>query len=232
MAKVSITTIENLQNEASVVEKINGNFTAIQAAVEKTLFRDGTSPNQMVSDFDANNHRILNLPTPTDYNEPALHGELQQYVDAAEDAQVAAETAQGLAETAQEAAETAQENAETAETGAENTLAEFQTIWLGVKTADPTGTITEGAFYFNSTNNSLRVYSNGAFVQGYVVPDDYVSEAPNDAGQYVRQSEAWVALDLTAFVESVDVEELVVTDQTTYDGLTPDASTLYFILAS
>jgi|SRR5687768_1343955 len=39
---------------------LNANNTAIETAVENTLSRDGTSPNQMLSDLDMNGHRILN----------------------------------------------------------------------------------------------------------------------------------------------------------------------------
>lgn len=38
----------------------NANNTLIETALENTLSRDGTSPNQMLSDLDMNGHRILN----------------------------------------------------------------------------------------------------------------------------------------------------------------------------
>lgn len=230
MAKVTISTIGNLQNESSAIEVINDNFEAIQDAIEKTLSRDGTSPNALSSDLDVNEYRILNLPAPTTDTEPARHGDIQQYVDAAEAAQEAAETAQTAAETAQSGAETAEDGAESAKSDAEDALATFQSIWLGILADDPAGPHTTGAFYFNSTSNALRVWTvDEEFVQGYVVPDDFVADAPDDGSLYARQNEAWTSFTLDEFVESTDVNEIVVLDQTTYDGLTPDANTLYFI---
>lgn len=40
--------------------KHNTNYDAIEAAIENTLSRDGTAPNQMEADFDMNGHDILN----------------------------------------------------------------------------------------------------------------------------------------------------------------------------
>ena len=65
MAKLTLNDLVNLQNEASAVASINSNNAAIEAALEKTLSRDGTSPNMMGAELDMNSHRIYNLPEPT-----------------------------------------------------------------------------------------------------------------------------------------------------------------------
>jgi len=99
---------------------------------------------------------------------------------AAETAQTAAETAQSAAETAQTAAETAETNAETAQTAAEaaQTAAEtaqsaaetaydnFDDRYLGAKASDPTldndgDALIDGALYFDTTNNVMKVYDLG-----------------------------------------------------------------------
>ena len=99
---------------------------------------------------------------------------------AAQAAQTAAETAQTAAEAAQTAAETAQTNAETAETNAETaqTAAEaaqaaaelaydnFDDRYLGAKASDPTldndgNALIDGALYFDTTNNVMKVYDLG-----------------------------------------------------------------------
>jgi microcystin-dependent protein len=72
------------------------------------------------------------------------------------------------AEAAKDAAETAQTAAELAETGAENALDEFTDIYLGAKSSDPTvdndgNALTTGAFYWNTSTNSIRVYNGSAF---------------------------------------------------------------------
>lgn len=99
---------------------------------------------------------------------------------AAEAAQTAAETAQTAAETAQTAAETAETNAETAETNAETAQAaaeaaqaaaeavydNFDDRYLGAKATDPTldndgDALIDGALYFDTTNNVMKVYDLG-----------------------------------------------------------------------
>lgn len=64
MAKLTLTDLANLQNETTAVTRINNNNAAIETAVENTLSRDGTSPNEMQSDLDMNSNQIYNLPVP------------------------------------------------------------------------------------------------------------------------------------------------------------------------
>lgn len=58
--KVSLVTIGSLQNESTALAQLNANSAAITAAMDNTLSRDGTSPNQMGSNFDMNSYSILN----------------------------------------------------------------------------------------------------------------------------------------------------------------------------
>ena len=58
MPKLTTQQIENIQSALSV---LNANFAAIEEAVNNTLSRSGTSPNQMVANLDMNGFRILNL---------------------------------------------------------------------------------------------------------------------------------------------------------------------------
>lgn len=51
-------------------DTLNANKTAIEAALENTLSRDGTSPNAMGAPLDMNSNRVLNLPAPTSAAEP------------------------------------------------------------------------------------------------------------------------------------------------------------------
>ena len=64
MAKLTLQNLSNLQNETSAVNIINANNDAIEAAVENTLSRDATPPNQMARELDMNGQQILNLPAP------------------------------------------------------------------------------------------------------------------------------------------------------------------------
>jgi len=61
MAKLTLNDLVNLQNETTAVTLVNANNTLIETALENTLSRDGTSPNQMGADLDINSHRVINV---------------------------------------------------------------------------------------------------------------------------------------------------------------------------
>ena len=73
MAKV---TLFDLSSGSFTVDLLNSNFDAIEAAFEKTLFRDGTAPNTMLANLDMNSYRILNLPNAASNGEPVTLGQL------------------------------------------------------------------------------------------------------------------------------------------------------------
>jgi hypothetical protein len=91
----------------------------------------------------------------------------------AETAQAAAEAAQAAAELAETNAETAETNAETAQTAAEAAQAaaelvydNFDDRYLGAKASDPAldndgSALIDGALYFDTTNNVMKVYDLG-----------------------------------------------------------------------
>lgn len=72
MAKL---TLNEIQGGYLSSEKMNENFQAIEEAIENTVSRDGTVPNTMVSDFDMNNYRIINLLPATSNHEPITYGQ-------------------------------------------------------------------------------------------------------------------------------------------------------------
>lgn len=60
MAKLELTPITSLGNVSSAIAAINNNYDAIEEALENTLSRDGTLPNQMEADLDLNSYDLLN----------------------------------------------------------------------------------------------------------------------------------------------------------------------------
>jgi len=62
MAKLTLNTIGSRYGS---IDALNDNFDAIEAAIENTLSRDGTSPNTMLSNVDMNSKRIINLADGT-----------------------------------------------------------------------------------------------------------------------------------------------------------------------
>ncbi len=77
MSKLELNDISSiLSNPTGAATAINNNNAAIEAALENTLSRDGTSPNMMEANLDMNSKRILNLPSPLQLTEPVRLGDL------------------------------------------------------------------------------------------------------------------------------------------------------------
>lgn len=146
MAKIG--TISSVTTGYLSNAQINANFTAIVAAFDNTVSRDGSSPNTVTANIDMNSKQLINLTAPTSN----LMAATKKYVDDNNDnaaVVAAAVAAQVAAEAAQAAAELAETNAETAESGAEAA----ETAALAVTTVV---TIT-------STSNAITVdLDNGA----------------------------------------------------------------------
>jgi hypothetical protein len=68
--KVVLGSIASFQNDTTAVTQYNANNTALTAALDNTLSRDGTLPNQMSANLDMNSNQIINLPTPTSNYSP------------------------------------------------------------------------------------------------------------------------------------------------------------------
>lgn len=75
MAKLTLNDITTGYGSETLY---NANNDLIEAALENTLSRDGTSPNTMGASLDMNSNSIINLPTPTG----AGHAANKAYVDA------------------------------------------------------------------------------------------------------------------------------------------------------
>lgn len=71
MAKLVLTDLASLESQASAIQTINANAAAIETALENTLSRDGTSPNQMEAVLDMNDYRVINLAAPVSSSDAA-----------------------------------------------------------------------------------------------------------------------------------------------------------------
>lgn len=74
MPKVTVQTVSSGYVSGPIIDS---NFTNVQTAMENTLSRDGTSPNQMEANIDMNGNRVTNLPDAVSTSEPATLGQLQ-----------------------------------------------------------------------------------------------------------------------------------------------------------
>lgn len=75
MAKLTLTDVS--AGYLSVAT-YNANNALIEAALENTVSRDGTSPNTMSADFDMNSNKVVNVTDPTNNQDAAT----KAYVDA------------------------------------------------------------------------------------------------------------------------------------------------------
>ena len=93
-------------------------------------------------------------------------------------------TSAASASTAQAAAETAQTAAEAAQAAAETALDNFDDIYLGAKSSDPTAdndgdALTAGDLYFNTTSNTLKVYTGSAWADAALTATDFLQVTNN-----------------------------------------------------
>lgn len=79
MAKLTLTNITNITGDPTgAAAAINANSDLIEAALENTLSRDGTSPNAMSDDFDMNSNRIINLADGVDPQDAVTKAQLDE----------------------------------------------------------------------------------------------------------------------------------------------------------
>lgn len=79
--KVIFDNLVNLENQTSAVVTINNNNDRLATAMDKTLSRDGTTPNEMESNLDMNDNRIVNLPKALTNTEPVRLTEFNELTD-------------------------------------------------------------------------------------------------------------------------------------------------------
>ena len=147
--------------EATLDQDGNQAFYMAQEAIDITE----NSLNKDASDlWDANNTRIINVATPTGTNDSAN----KAYVDAV----AGSATAAAASETAAANSATAAQNAQNA---AEAALDTFDDDFLGSKSSDPSvdndgNALTDGALYYNTTDNRIKVYDLGTTSWYFIAP--------------------------------------------------------------
>ena len=147
--------------EATLDQDGNQSFFMAQEAIDVTE----NSLNKNAQDvFDAENKRIVNVATPTSANDSAN----KSYVDAVAGSATAAAASQTAAANSATAAQNAQAAAEAA-------LDTFDDDFLGAKSSDPTldndgNALTDGALYYNTTDNRMKVYDLGTTAWLFISP--------------------------------------------------------------
>lgn len=94
--KVTLANVGDITQTTTAANTINSNSAAIVAAMDNTLSRDGTTPNQMGANLDMNSNHILNLPTPASDTEPARLSDITSVIDTQVNAAVSVFASQQL----------------------------------------------------------------------------------------------------------------------------------------
>lgn len=164
MAKLILNDLANFQNESSATATLNANNATLETALENTLSRDGTSPNQMAAALDMNSNRIINLPEPVDSNEPVrlIDVNLVTFNAAVEDVEIAALAAQASATSATSSVSSAAAFANNAENSADEAAASAETVAAATATLAGLGTM--------STQNANTVAITGGSITGMASP--------------------------------------------------------------
>lgn len=168
MTKLNLNNISTISN-ATVA--LNQNFQLIEEAIENTLSRDGTNPNQMDVDLDLNNNGLLNVTT--------LNGVTIADIKSSQDAADDAEASAIAASTSATDAATSASDAATFASDAASSLGEFTDLYLGDKASDPStdndgDVLQAGALYFNTSTNKLRVYNGSSWEDAVPGTDSYL----------------------------------------------------------
>ena len=142
---------------------------------------------------------------------------------AATTAKTAAETAKTGAETAQTAAETARDAAVVAKTAAETALDNFDDIYLGAKSSDPSvdndgDALTAGDLYFNTSANQLKVWSGSAWIGIGANTDETSKVSSNDTTAGFLNGKLVAGSNIT-FTENNNGSNETMTIAATYTGV-------------
>ncbi len=80
MSKIVLNNVVSLIDATTAATTINGNNTTVTTAFDNTLSRDGTQPNQMLSNLDLNSFQIINLPPPLTNQSPLRLQDLTNFL--------------------------------------------------------------------------------------------------------------------------------------------------------
>lgn len=159
--KPILSTVVDANKMASL---INANDQALADAFDNTISRDGSTPNQMEADLDLNSNDLLNVKDINAAN--LVVGGINLNTKVAE-----AETSATNAATSETNAATSETNAASSASAAAQSFDDFDDIYLGVKTSDPTldndgDALQEGATYFNSVTTEWKIFVASAWIIG------------------------------------------------------------------
>lgn len=78
--KVTLANLTSFPSDSTSVAVFNANNALTTTAINKTLSRDGTTPNQMLAPLDMNSNDIINLPAPATASSPLRFQDLSSFI--------------------------------------------------------------------------------------------------------------------------------------------------------
>lgn len=166
------------------VDDLNENFANLEAALNNTLSRDGTTPNAMEDDLDMNSNRVINVADPIDANDVATLQYLEDNygtgaVTSANDAATSA--AEAAADAAQASADAASAAAsEAAAAASASTAASAAATVVEGRRLREEFIVTAGQTTITTTNEYDEGYID-VYVDGWHIhPDEYTDTDGND----------------------------------------------------
>lgn len=226
MAKLVTSPIASIAGDTTSATAINSNFAAVVTAMEKTLSRDGTTPNQMTADLDLNTNDILNVGTISAETVILLNeGEIinedtaraEAAADAAELSALAAAASAVLSEEYADASNQSADNAQLAEANAE--LAEVNAEAAASEALDH-------AIDAEAAKDAAELAASAATSAGNIYADTTAGLAASASGEYfyvVGTSGGLVVADLYLDNAGVAVDQdLALPSYAAYEAVVPD----------
>lgn len=198
MAKLTLTNPGSIANDQSFLTQLGNNNDLVEAAIENTLSRDGSSPNNMNAQLDMNSYPIINLPLPTTDTEPVRKGEFDELEDDFTTGMAELDAAVAAAQLAETNAELAETNAETAETNAEAAQAAAEAAAL-----DAEGSAALAQAHIDDTTDAHDASAISNVPAGGVAATD-VQSAINELDTDKLAASSYTAADVLSKLLTVD----------------------------
>jgi hypothetical protein len=180
MAKLTLSDITNPTNQTATANTINNNNALVEAAIENTLSRDGSTPNSMSADLDMNGNNILNLPEPVSGTEPWRKQDHEDFLDdydfsALASAVASADASATSASSSASAASTSASNAAASASAASTSASDASTSASNASTSATNASNSASAAASSATtaSNNATVIAGGrwAFAASTVMGD-------------------------------------------------------------
>lgn len=208
MSKITLPPVGSLVDVTTAQTAINNNFATLQAAIDNTLSRDGTTPNQMLNTLNMNSQRIINLPSGVNNTEPVTVGTFNAAVIGHGNLPVGGTTNQILAK---------------------NSSTDYDTKWENPSAAVSAGTnisITGTSPAIVSTISNPN-FSTSVTTPSLILNGSAISGPPTGTGVVVAQNTPTLITPILGVATSTTINKVTITQPATGATLTiPDTVVL------